>query len=93
MSPARALRHLTLLVLAAVWILPLYLVLINATTDPDDYREKELYAPPSSFALWDNMKFAWDAVFVTCGIVFVIVGFASLGVDATRRLDAKPQAA
>ena len=32
-------------------------------------------------------KFAWDAVFLTCGLVFVVVGFASLWVDATKRVD------
>jgi sugar phosphate permease len=33
-----------------------------------------------------TLKFAWDAVFITCGVVFIIVGVASLGVDATQRV-------
>ena len=35
----------------------------------------------------ETLKFAWDAVFITCGIVFVLIGIVSLGVDATQRLD------
>lgn len=60
MSLGRTLRHLTMLILAAVWILPLYLVLINSATDPADYRTKEIYAFPSSFAFWENVEFAWN---------------------------------
>lgn len=35
-----------------------------------------------------TVKVAWDAVFITCGIVFVFVGIASFWVDATKRVDA-----
>jgi multiple sugar transport system permease protein len=78
MSPGRALRHLSLVILAAVWIVPLYLVLINATTDPADYRKKEIYAPPSSFALWDNVEFAWDAAHLGESVASTLL-YASLG--------------
>jgi nitrate/nitrite transporter NarK len=33
-----------------------------------------------------SIEYAWDAVFLICGVVFVLVGVASLGVDATRRV-------
>jgi MFS transporter, ACS family, glucarate transporter len=33
-----------------------------------------------------TVAFAWDAVFLICGIVFLLVGVASLGVDATSRV-------
>ena len=33
-----------------------------------------------------SVEFAWDAVFLICGIVFFLVGIASLGVDATKRV-------
>ena len=59
---SHALRYLVLALLGAVWILPLYLVLINAATDPKEYRKKAVYAAPKSFALWDNITAAWDAV-------------------------------
>jgi ACS family glucarate transporter-like MFS transporter len=29
-------------------------------------------------------RYGWDAVFITCGLVFVVIGLASFGVDATR---------
>lgn len=35
----------------------------------------------------ETLKFAWDAVFFTCGGVFVLVGIASLWVDATKRVE------
>src|SRR5215207_10317521 len=41
----RVLRNVSLLILAAVWILPLYLILINAAKSPEGYRETERYAP------------------------------------------------
>lgn len=34
----------------------------------------------------ETVKFAWDAVFWTCGGVFALVGIASLWVDATKRV-------
>jgi multiple sugar transport system permease protein len=58
----RPLRYLVLLLLGAVWILPLYLVLINSATSPAEYRKKAVYAAPKSFAFWDNVTAAWDAV-------------------------------
>lgn len=54
-------RHLVLLLLAALWIIPLYLVLVNGSTDPKEYATKSLWAPPGNFALLDNMRTAWDA--------------------------------
>ena len=59
---SHALRYLVLALLGAVWIIPLYLVLINSATDPKEYRKKAVYVAPKSFALWDNITAAWDAV-------------------------------
>jgi multiple sugar transport system permease protein len=59
---SRPLRYLVLLLLGAIWILPLYLVLINSVTSPEEYREKTVYSVPSHFAFWDNINAAWDAV-------------------------------
>jgi multiple sugar transport system permease protein len=61
MSLTRTLRHLVTFVLGAIWIIPLYFVLINAVTPTDEYRTKELYELPSSFALGDNVTAAWNA--------------------------------
>lgn len=57
--PAAILRHLTLLVLNAAWIVPLYLVLINATVAPAEYARKSIWAPPRQLALGDNVATAW----------------------------------
>lgn len=61
MRPGKLLRHVVLLVLAAAWILPLYLVLINAATSPQEYARKERWKAPSEFALGDNISAAWEA--------------------------------
>ena len=53
-------RQAVLLVLGAIWIIPLYLVLINAVTSPDDYATKDVWAPPASFGLGDNIRTAWQ---------------------------------
>lgn len=59
--PFQLLRHLILLILAAIWIVPLYLVLINAATSQKEYGKKESWAAPKHFALFDNIQSAWDA--------------------------------
>jgi multiple sugar transport system permease protein len=55
-------RHLTMLLLGLIWIIPLYLVLINAATPDNLYKKKEIYEVPGQFTLWGNMRAAWDAV-------------------------------
>jgi len=55
------LRHCMLILLGALWILPLYLFLINAATPSDQFGDKERWELPSSFALADNISAAWSA--------------------------------
>jgi multiple sugar transport system permease protein len=61
MSVFRILRQLLLVLLGAIWILPLYLFLINAATSTKEYTRKERWAAPSEFALFDNVSAAWNA--------------------------------
>jgi multiple sugar transport system permease protein len=56
----RVLRHVVLFILAAIWILPLYLFLINASKSTEAFRSTERYAPSSDFALFDNISTAWN---------------------------------
>jgi multiple sugar transport system permease protein len=78
MKISSVIRTTILLILGAAWILPLYLFLINAATDPKEFGKKEKYQLPTSFALWDNMNQAWDkahlgqAVFST--VFYAVVG-------------------
>ena len=51
----RILRNVVLLALAAVWIMPLYLIVINASKSTEGYRNSERYAPGQGFALFDNI--------------------------------------
>jgi multiple sugar transport system permease protein len=78
MKISSVIRTTILLILGAAWILPLYLFLINAATDPKEFGKKEKYQLPTSFALWANMNQAWEkahlgqAVFST--VFYSVVG-------------------
>ncbi len=74
----RVLRYGLVTVLVALWILPLYLVLVNAATPSGEYAEKPIWAPPGTFGLLENMATAWQAanlgpsVFST--LLYAVVG-------------------
>jgi multiple sugar transport system permease protein len=57
----RAFRYAILTTLGAVWILPLYYVLINAVASPKEFRSKEIYQLPGSFSFWENIVTAWTS--------------------------------
>ncbi len=71
-------RQAALLLLGAVWIVPLYLVLINAVATPEDYATKAIWAPPPSFGLFDNLRIAWNVAqlgsAVANTLLYAIVG-------------------
>jgi multiple sugar transport system permease protein len=77
----RVLRYGAVVVLIVVWILPLYLVLANASTPSEEYAEKPIWALPTSFGLLENMVSAWQAanlgpsVFST--FLYAVVGAAA----------------
>lgn len=78
MTPGRLLRYLILFVLGAIWIIPLYFILINATVSSKEYRTKEAYAPPSDFALWDNIRDAWTSAGLGTSVGSTLL-YASVG--------------
>lgn len=61
MKSSNLVRYTTLTLLGAIWIIPLYFVLVNATASPSGYREKEIYQFPSEFSLWSNIVEAWTS--------------------------------
>jgi multiple sugar transport system permease protein len=78
MSIGTLLRKLILLLLGALWILPLYLFLINAATDPKEFGKKERWELPQKFALDDNISKAWEAAHLADAVMstafYAIVG-------------------
>jgi multiple sugar transport system permease protein len=54
------LRPAFLIGLAAIWIIPLYLVLINAAATPEEYARKDRWQPPAEFALGVNIQQALE---------------------------------
>jgi multiple sugar transport system permease protein len=71
-------RHLIMLILAAIWIIPLYMVLINATASSNDYRDKEIWAAPNHFSLIDNVKAAWNGAHLGSSVGSTVL-YATLG--------------
>jgi multiple sugar transport system permease protein len=57
----RFLRYLILLVLGAIWIIPLYMILINAAVSPKEYRTKAAWEPSANVSLWTNIHDAWTS--------------------------------
>jgi multiple sugar transport system permease protein len=78
MALGRILRQLVLLLLGAIWILPLYLFLINASSSTKEYAKKERWQAPKSFALTDNISAAWSAAHlgqaVGSTVLYAVVG-------------------
>jgi ABC-type sugar transport system permease subunit len=54
-------RHGLLAILAALWIAPLYIFLVNASASTEGFAKKQRWDPPTNFALFDNISAAWDA--------------------------------
>ncbi|TDV38567.1 carbohydrate ABC transporter permease [Actinophytocola oryzae] len=52
-------RGVTLVVLALLWLVPAYLLVVNAMTATEDYTGTPLWLP-HSFALFDNVATAWE---------------------------------
>ncbi|MGI8483380.1 MAG: carbohydrate ABC transporter permease, partial [Thermomicrobiales bacterium] len=99
MRLTRFARHVLLLILGMLWILPLYLVLVNMVASPEEFRTKSVYAPPSNFSLWSNITAAWNAASLgaTIGstLLYAVVGgvlavfLASLAAFALVNLNVK----
>lgn len=55
-------RRLVLIVLGAIWLLPIYLLLVNAFRPPANYDGDQIWTPDPDLAFVDNVRAAWDAV-------------------------------
>ncbi|WP_368497706.1 carbohydrate ABC transporter permease [Herbiconiux sp. A18JL235] len=85
---SRSIRTAVLIVAGIIWLLPVYLLVINAAKSPADFTSKEAWLP-NGFALFENMSDALslsglgDAVFstliysVVSPIIAVLVGAAA----------------
>ena len=54
-------RRGTLLVLGLVWLIPIYLLLVNAFRPGTSYDPEQIWTPDSDFALFDNLREAWES--------------------------------
>ncbi|WP_442576506.1 carbohydrate ABC transporter permease [Microbacterium sp. F51-2R] len=52
---SRILRTTTLVILGLFWLLPVYLLLVNASKSPLTFTSKEAWIPSGDFALFSNM--------------------------------------
>ena len=55
-------RRGTLAVLGLVWLIPVYLLLVNAFKSTDAYDADKIWVPDKSFGLFANLRDAWDTV-------------------------------
>lgn len=55
-------RRLVLLALGAIWLAPIYLLMVNAFRPPAAYDGERIWAPDPDLAFVDNVRAAWDAV-------------------------------
>jgi multiple sugar transport system permease protein len=54
-------RRLVLGALGLMWLIPVYLLLVNAFRPSTEYDASRIWVPDSNFGLVDNVKLAWDA--------------------------------
>ncbi|HEV7713003.1 MAG TPA: carbohydrate ABC transporter permease [Asanoa sp.] len=55
-------RRGTLAVLGLVWLIPIYLLLVNAIKPTDSYDTDKIWVPDKSFGLFANLREAWTSV-------------------------------
>ncbi|MFE0106667.1 carbohydrate ABC transporter permease [Streptomyces sp. NPDC059009] len=80
----RTVRRLFVAVCVVLWLVPLYLLVVNSLTPAAEYQGKPEWTV-QGFAIWDNLKTAWDQAgigdsfqssllyAVVCGLVAVLV--------------------
>jgi ABC-type glycerol-3-phosphate transport system permease component len=56
----RVLRNTFVTLLALLWLVPTYLLIVNALTDNDEYAGKAEWVP-TGFALFENIRTGWEA--------------------------------
>lgn len=55
----RIVRNTFIVVLGVLWLVPVYLLIVNAITPLSDYQGEPLWLPVG-FDLWSNIVFAWN---------------------------------
>jgi len=64
---ARLARNTLLLLLAGLWLMPTYLLVVNALTPADEYTGTPGWLP-SGFGFFDNLSEAWSAAGLGLGV-------------------------
>jgi multiple sugar transport system permease protein len=55
-------RRVVLIVLGVIWLVPIYLLLVNAFRPGVGYDGQQLWVPQSDIGFLDNVRTAWDRV-------------------------------
>jgi multiple sugar transport system permease protein len=55
-------RRLVLIVLGVIWLVPIYLLVVNAFRPPAAYDGEQIWTPDPDVAFVDNVRAAWEAV-------------------------------
>ncbi|TDE08755.1 carbohydrate ABC transporter permease [Jiangella asiatica] len=74
---ARVLRPAILLILGLIWLVPVYLLVVNAAKPAARYASDQVWRPVGEFALFDNIQEAWElaglADAVTSTLIYSVV--------------------
>ncbi|WP_020495520.1 carbohydrate ABC transporter permease [Sciscionella marina] len=60
MKAVKSLRYVVLAVLSAIWLAPVYLLIVNAIRPVEEYDGTENWTPPHGFGLFTNIAQAWE---------------------------------
>lgn len=55
------LRRAVLIVLGVLWLVPTYLLVVNAFRPATSYDAERIWTPAGEFGFFDNVRLAWDA--------------------------------
>ncbi len=64
----RILRNTFLIVLAVLWLVPVYLMIVNAITPVGNYEGEPRWLP-NGFGLWENIVSAWEQSALGLGLI------------------------
>ncbi len=54
-------RRAVLLVLGLIWLIPVYLLLVNAARPSTSYDQSKIWTPDTHLGLFDNIRQGWDS--------------------------------
>lgn len=61
-------RRVVMFLLGLLWVIPLYLLIVNAVKPVEDFRISEVWSVPTTFAFFANLREAWEFADLGAGL-------------------------